>query len=131
MPWVEIFAVLVVSHLAGDFLAQTEWQAQNKYGGLGHRAESRRALRRHVLSYTLCFLPAFAWLLDPLGWAVCAVAALVAVPHLVQDDGRLLTAYLRRVKHSDANPGDPVYTAVDQSLHLLTLFAIALLAAAV
>lgn len=131
MPWVEIFVVLVVSHLAGDFLAQTEWQAQNKYGGLGGRAESRRALGLHLLTYTLCFLPAFAWLADSLGWVTFAVAALVAVPHLVQDDGRLLTAYLRRVKHSGARPGDSVYVAVDQSLHLLSLFAVALLAAAV
>jgi hypothetical protein len=27
MPWVEIFAVFVVSHLVGDYLIQTDWQA--------------------------------------------------------------------------------------------------------
>lgn len=129
MDWVEVFAVLVVSHLAGDFLLQTEWQATNKYGGLGRgRPAGRRALVTHVLTYTLCFVPALVWLADSLGWGVLWVAGLVAVPHLVQDDGRLLSAYLRRVKRSDAGPGDLVFVMTDQSAHLLTLFVIALLA---
>ena len=29
MPWVEVFAVFIVAHLAGDFLLQTDWQAPN------------------------------------------------------------------------------------------------------
>jgi len=35
VSWVEVFAVFVVSHLVGDFLIQTEWQASHKLGGLG------------------------------------------------------------------------------------------------
>ena len=27
MPWVEVFAVFIVAHLAGDFLLQTDWRA--------------------------------------------------------------------------------------------------------
>ena len=48
MPWVEIFAVLVVSHLAGDFLLQTEWQATHKRAGLGRDPVRRRALVAHA-----------------------------------------------------------------------------------
>jgi hypothetical protein len=131
VSWVEVFAVLLVSHLAGDFLLQTEWQATHKFGGLARgRAEARAALVKHVTTYTLCFVPALAWLIDSLGWGVLWVAALIATLHLIQDDGRLLSAYLRRVKRSDAGPGDMVFVMVDQSLHVLMLFAIALLVAA-
>jgi hypothetical protein len=130
VDWVEVFAVLVVSHLVGDFLLQTEWQATNKFGGLARRPpRARRALLSHVLSYTLCFVPALVWLSDSLGWGALWVAALVAIPHLIQDDGRLLLAYIRRVKRSDAEPGDLVFVMADQSLHVLTLFLTALAAA--
>jgi hypothetical protein len=53
----------------------------------------------------------------------------VAVPHLVQDDGRLLTAYMLRVKEATAEPGTLLFTAVDQSFHMVALFLTALLAA--
>jgi len=58
-----------------------------------------------------------------------AVAAGVARPHSVQDDGRLLTAYTRTVKHADPQPG-MLMLAVDQSFHLVVLFALAVAAAA-
>ncbi|GAC1527494.1 MAG: hypothetical protein NVS2B6_15260 [Thermoleophilaceae bacterium] len=34
-PWVEVFVVLAVSHVVGDYALQTDWQATNKRGGLG------------------------------------------------------------------------------------------------
>lgn len=129
MEWVEVFAALVVSHLVGDFLLQTEWQATHKFGGLRRgRAQAGRALFTHVLTYTLCFVPAFVWLAGEIGWDFAWVAALVAVPHLIQDDGRLLLGYIRRVKHSDAGPGDLVFVMADQSVHVVLLFGIALAA---
>ena len=33
MTWVEVFIVFVVSHLVGDYLSQTNWQAMHKRGG--------------------------------------------------------------------------------------------------
>jgi hypothetical protein len=129
VSWVEVFAVLVISHLVGDFLVQTEWQASHKLGGLGGPPAARRALLAHVATYTLCFLPALIWLADSLGWAVVGIGALIAVPHYIQDDGRLLSAYLGRVKGTSAQPGDLLYAAVDQTFHLLALFGVALLAA--
>lgn len=129
MSWVEVLAILVICHLAGDFLVQTEWQALNKLGGLGPNPEARRALLAHVLTYMLCFVPALIWLAGPLGWGVLGIAALIAAPHWIQDDGRLLSAYLTRVKGTEARPGDLVYVGTDQSFHLLALFAVALLAA--
>jgi len=127
VPWVEIFVVFVVSHLLGDYLLQTDWQATNKRGGLGRDPTARRALFAHVTTYTLAFVPAGAWLADELGAVgVAALAAGIFVPHLVQDDGRLLTAYMTRVKGVGASASPPIYTAVDQSMHLIILFATAL-----
>ncbi len=130
MSWTEIFEVFVVSHLVGDFLLQTQWQAVNKYGGLGGGGEPR-ALCLHVLTYTLTFVPAFVWLgTGSLGGWTVGVAALIAVPHLVQDDGRLLSRWIRVVKHSDdITHGEWLFTAIDQTFHVLALFLVALLAA--
>jgi hypothetical protein len=130
VSWVEVFAVLVVSHLAGDFLLQTDWQAAHKRQGLGPNPVSRRALSTHVLTYTACFLPALVWIgLETDLLRAGALAAAIAIPHLIQDDRRLLDAYIARVKGS-AELSSGVRIAVDQSFHVLFLFGVALLAAA-
>jgi Protein of unknown function (DUF3307) len=127
MPWVEVFAAFVVCHLVGDYLLQTDWQALNKRGGLGPDPLARRALFSHITTYTLAFVPALIWLADDIGaWAI-ATAALIAVPHMIQDDGRLLTVYMLRVKHTDPRAHPSVAAAADQSFHFVALFLTALL----
>jgi hypothetical protein len=127
VAWVEIFVVLFVSHAFGDYMLQTDWQAMNKRGGLGRDAVARRALLSHVTVYTAAFVPAGIWLAGDLGPAGLVLAAVgIFVPHMVQDDGRLLTVYIRAVKGDGAADTPPVYTAVDQSLHVIVLFATAL-----
>jgi hypothetical protein len=128
MAWVEVFAAFVVCHLAGDYLLQTDWQAKHKRGGLGSDPIARRALFSHVATYTLAFVPAFVWIAGEVGAGLLiAAVALVALPHLVQDDGRLLTAYMETVKGGEVPDNLGVAAAVDQSFHFLTLFGIALL----
>jgi hypothetical protein len=127
MPWVEAFAAFVVCHLVGDYLLQTDWQALNKRGGLGANPLARRALLSHIVSYTLAFVPALIWLAGDIGAWAAGVAVLIAVPHLVQDDGRLLTAYMLRVKHTDARANPAVAAAADQTFHFVALFLTALL----
>ena len=128
MPWVEVFAAFVVCHLVGDYLLQTDWQALHKRGGLGSDPVSRRALVSHIATYTLAFVPALIWLSDDIGaWAI-AVAALIAVPHMVQDDGRLLAVYMMKVKHTDPRANPSVAAAADQTFHMVALFLTALLA---
>lgn len=129
MPWVEVFAVFVVSHLVGDYLLQTEWQAQNKRGGLSGPRESRRALLSHIVTYTLAFVPSLLWLSDDLGWGALGIAALIAIPHLIQDDGRPTEAYVKRLKRA-ATPSRGLLAMVDQSFHIVALFAVAVLAGA-
>lgn len=130
MAWVEIFAVFFVCHLVGDYLLQTDWQARNKPGGLGRDPAARRALLSHIASYTLAFVPALVWIGDEIGAAEAAgLGALIATPHLIQDDGRLLKAYIGRVKGDAALTEGSVAAAVDQTFHILALFLTALLAA--
>jgi hypothetical protein len=128
VPWIEVFAVFVVCHLTGDYLLQTDWQATRKKGGLGPDPVARRALLSHIATYTLAFVPALVWLAGDLGAGVLAVAALIAIPHLVQDDGRLLAAYMVKVKGCDPVSAPLVAAAVDQSSHIAMLFAAALVA---
>lgn len=127
MTWVEVFAVLVVAHLVGDFLLQTDWQARCKEGGLGPDPNRRRALLSHVVTYMVAFVPALVWIgiETDAAWAV-AIGAVIAIPHWIQDDRRLLDAYMARVKGL-AETSSGLRVAVDQAFHVLFLFATALL----
>jgi hypothetical protein len=128
MPWVQIFAVLIVSHAVGDFLLQTDWQALNKHGGLTGTRTQRLALLSHVTTYTLVFVPGFIWLWSSLhGW-VFVLAAAIFVPHYIQDDGRVLAAYSKTVKKADIRTNASLGLALDQSFHLLALFVTAIVA---
>ena len=127
MSWVEVFVVFFVSHEVGDYLLQTDWQAMHKRGGLASPGVRRRALLSHIATYTLAFVPALIWLWDSVQWGVIGVAALIAIPHLIQDDGRLLTEYARLVKKADLNANPSLGAVLDQAFHFVALFLVALL----
>ena len=129
MPWPEVYLALLLSHLAGDFLLQTEWQAIHKRQGSAPGPEQRRALALHGLTYTAAYVPALIWLAGEIG-ALGAVAAglAVTIPHMVIDDGRFLRAWLSRVKHNE-QPETWLVAAVDQTFHLVCLLPVAVVAA--
>ena len=129
MPWSEVFIVLLLSHLTGDFVLQTDWQAEHKHGGLGADGEpagrsSRtssptrsRSCRRSSGSAT--------------SWAPGQPprrSGGIFLPHLIQDDGRLIRRYIALVKGQGATQVPLVLIAVDQTFHFLDLFGTALLA---
>jgi hypothetical protein len=131
MGFAQVTIVFLVSHLVGDFLLQTDWQAAHKYGGLGRDRTSRLALFSHVGVYTLCFVPALIWVgADTGALAAVGLGAVIFLPHLVIDDGRLLHAYMLKVKRCPPPPPAGLTASVDQSLHLVSLWATALLAVA-
>jgi hypothetical protein len=130
MLWVEVLALFLVSHLAGDFLLQTEFQARNKPRGLGRDPVARRALLGHMAGYTLALLPALLWLGGEIGATAVAVGALVVVPHLLQDDGRPVLWFMARVKKVPGTPEELLFMAVDQSAHVVALLGASLLASA-
>jgi Protein of unknown function (DUF3307) len=128
VSWVAVFDVFLVCHLVGDFLFQTDWQAQHKDRGLGGDPVRRRALFSHVSTYTLAFLPALVWIgLELNFWRALLAAVIVAVPHLIQDDGRLLDDWMRVVKGPGSLESTGLRVAVDQSFHVAFLLGAALL----
>ena len=131
MAWTEAFLVLLLAHVIGDFLLQTEFQATNKVGGLGRDPVSRRALLSHLATYSAPMAAALLWLLlDDVGVGRALLAMVVALgTHLVQDDGRLLKRYVLAVKHTDAQVGTPLWIAIDQSAHFVWLALAAIVAA--
>lgn len=130
MRWEGVFLVFLVCHVTGDFLLQTDWQALNKRGGLSRNRDARRALFSHVTVYTLVFVPACIWVASETTALAIALLPVVFIPHLIQDDGSVLMAWNRTVKRSSSTPGDLLYMAIDQSFHVVALFATALLAVA-
>jgi hypothetical protein len=129
MTWPALFGVLLLSHLVGDFLLQTGWQANRKRHGLGADREARRALVWHGLIYTLAFVPAVVWVAIESGIATgLGLGALVLLPHVIIDDGTLVASWVRHVKHVEGTPSVVVRLGVDQTLHVLTLAGVALLA---
>jgi hypothetical protein len=128
MTWATVFAAFVVCHLVGDFLLQTEWQALTKVRGLGD-SEARRALGLHVCTYMLAFIPVLIWIAgDRTVARAIAVAALIAIPHVLVDDGRFVRGWLRQVKHSP-EPAPSLSLMVDQSFHVVCLLGAAVVAA--
>jgi hypothetical protein len=128
LTWSEALLALLVSHVAGDVLFQTDSQARHK----GHGAadpQRRRALGSHLTTYMLAFVPALVWIaLETSAIRAVAVAVLVATTHLAIDDGRLVRIWLRDVKLA-LSPSPALSVAVDQSFHVLCLFGAALVAA--
>ena len=128
MSWSEALLALLVSHAVGDVLLQTDWQARTKVRGVGDPV-GRRALARHISTYMLAFLPALVWIAAEVTiLRAIAVGALVSIPHLVIDDGRLVSAWLRKVKRA-ADPTTALSIAVDQTFHIVCLLGAALVAA--
>lgn len=131
MSWVAVFDVFVVCHLVGDFLFQTDWQATHKDHGLAGDPVRRRALLSHVATYMVAFLPALVWIACELEvWRAVLAAVVIAVPHLIQDDRRLLDAWMRKVKGPASLESAGLMVAVDQSFHVAALFGTALLVVA-
>jgi hypothetical protein len=128
VSWSAALLALLVSHVAGDVLLQSEWQAHMKARGFADPV-GRRALIRHVATYMLAFLPALVWIgAETSAVRAVAVGALVAITHLVIDSGRLVGAWLRKIKRA-SNPAPALSIAVDQSFHILCLFGAAVVAA--
>ena len=124
-PFPEFF----VSHHIGDYLLQTDFQALNKKGGLDGDERSRKALMHHGLTYTAAFVPALLGVARRTSLPrALGTAALIVLPHMAIDDGRLLKAYMKSVKKVDADDNAALTSSVDQSMHVVCLWAAAFVA---
>jgi hypothetical protein len=110
-----LFDTLLIAHLLGDWILQTEWQAQNKERGWG-------ALLGHVVVYHLFVLGGCLLYLDAENPIVYVVVILLAVSHLILDR-RHVTIKLMSVLHRQRNgPAEQwLVVAFDQAVHITLL----------
>jgi hypothetical protein len=119
-PGVTTFEVLLVSHLVGDWLLQTEWMATEK-------RHNRRALIAHVAVYHLLLLAVLVYRFGYDDVRVYAVVAGLALTHALLDRQWPVLALMRRLRISVERPPDWwLQVAVDQVLHVLLLAVAAL-----
>jgi hypothetical protein len=128
VSWSAALLALLVSHVAGDVLLQSEWQVQMKVRGFADPVE-RRALIRHIATYMLASLPALGWIgAETTAARAVALGALVAITHQVIDSGGLVGASLRKIKRA-SKPAPALSIAVDQSFHIVCPLGAAVVAA--
>jgi len=99
-------------------------------GGLSSDRVAGAALLSHTFIYSLAYVPAFVWISSWLGWQTLFVAAGIAIPHFLQDDARLVTIYIRSAERMDTSAHPTVVALIDQALHMVALFGVALLVSA-
>lgn len=110
-----VFETLLIAHVVGDWLLQTEWQAVNK-------ASNWRALFTHVAVYHLVVLAALLWRVGAGDPRVYLVVVGLAVVHAVMDRKRSVAWFIRVMRISvERSPERWLTIAVDQSLHLVWL----------
>lgn len=134
------FVVFFVAHGIADYWVQTDWQAQNK-------SKNPVALWRHVLTYSVTFVPAliFLGLVVPLApWQIPVALLAIALPHAALDNRKLVAWFCERTKgwrrdnmvdngDGTLRPLNPweiavrfhVTIALDQKAHFLCLAVVA------
>lgn len=115
-----LFEGLVLAHLAGDWLFQTEWMAHNK-------RSNWLALVAHLLVYhsIIGWVMAFCFHL-PLMNVGIALGFLI-VTHAILDRQNFVKWYVKTMRlYVDRQPERWFLIAIDQTFHLLLLGAISI-----
>ena len=120
-----VFEGLVISHLLGDWLLQTEWQAQNKRTNV-------LALLTHIIIYHAVILAvlllAFRLPLIP----TLATVVVLGVLHAVLDRQAAVLWIMKTMRLVvTREPERWLFVAIDQSLHIVALGIAALYLAGV
>ncbi|MBI5732582.1 DUF3307 domain-containing protein [Candidatus Jorgensenbacteria bacterium] len=107
--------LLVMGHLVGDWIFQTEHQALNK----AHGKFFNWPLIGHCLIYTACFIPIFAWLNFSWWWLI-----LIFSSHMFLDRRWPVVWWIKHIKRTSDNTITNNFwlvIAVDQVMHLLII----------
>ena len=115
MAGLTLFEGLLIAHVLGDWIFQTEWQAENK-------ARQWLPLLVHVLIYHAIVLAVLLFGFGLRSVSVLVAVVVLAVIHVILDR-RSFTIWLMRSLRITVNrePERWLLLAVDQSLHLITL----------
>lgn len=105
------FDVLLIAHLFGDFIFQTNWMAVNK-------ANRTHSLLFHALTYTLTiYLFAVTFSVPLSVWAI----ALVFVSHCILDRRVFTKWWVKTVMKVDGREEEWLVIMVDQAFHIFVL----------
>lgn len=115
MAGLTLFEGLLIAHVLGDWIFQTEWQAENK-------ARQWWPLLVHVIIYHVIVAAVLVFGFGLRNLAVVEVVAALALIHIILDR-RSFTIWLMRALRITVHrePERWLLLAVDQSLHLLAL----------
>ena len=105
------FEFLLLGHLAGDFLFQTNWMASEKINNLS-------ALFIHSAVYTF-FIGLASYLAGRLSWTALVV---VLLSHMLLDNRKFVHFWVKNVNKSADTPWLKI--AGDQCWHIIVLGAI-------
>jgi len=114
-----VFDWLVIGHLVGDFLLQTDNMARNK-------PQQWLWLLRHIGLYMVgitLIVGAYAWTHAVPLWLVLASLVFVFATHVILDRRTFTIRWMRLVGMSDDQPW--LFIVVDQIFHVLTLALVA------
>ena len=110
-----LFESLLMAHILGDWILQTEWQALNK-------EKNWRAMAANVVVYSAVVFAVLGW---RLGWgnaSVYAAVAALAIVHVVLDRRRPLLWFMKAARITVSRQPEAWFVvAVDQAIHLLFL----------
>ena len=110
-----IFESLLLAHIVGDWLLQTEWQANNKI----HKWQ---ALLSHVIVYHLVILAVLIAWFGFRNTTVYITVAVLAVTHAVLDLRRPVEWIMKMLRHSVTNQSERwLVIVIDQSIHIILI----------
>lgn len=106
-----IFSYLLVGHLVGDYLLQTNWMAVNK-------RTNWLALIVHSAVYTICIT--LALFIGSRDFPIAAIL-LVFVSHIFLDRHRFVAWWAKSIMSVDEKKAGWLLIMVDQTFHILLL----------
>ena len=110
-----LFDKLLVAHVVGDLLLQTEWQALNK----GH---NYRALFSHIGIYSIVILGVLVMDFGFQNISVYLVVGMLALSHAFLDRTWPVIRYMKTFRLIvDREPQRLLVMAVDQAFHIILL----------
>lgn len=115
-----MFEGMLLAHVVGDWLLQTEWQAQNKASHWG-------AMAAHIVVYHTALLAVLWFGFSLRNGLTLLVVALLAISHVILDRRAFVHGLMRVLRLSVQRSPDPWFCIViDQCLHFVLLGAAAL-----
>jgi hypothetical protein len=116
-----LFDKLLVAHLVGDWLLQSEWQALNK-------SQNYRALFSHIGIYSVILLGVLILDFGFQNLVVYIVVILLALTHAFMDRGWPVVRFMKSFRLIvERKPERWLVIAIDQSIHVLLLACAAMI----